>query len=238
MKIILKSILCATFLLINSNWLNAQQPKASETLAKVGEYYKSAKTYNLEVEYNMYRGYTGNNKTESYKSTVYKNGGVTQMKVFNSEILQFPEAQITINNQDKTIVYRQGAVNTLQESPIDMSTFLKLYDEVSAKIEGNTIVHELVLKQQINVSIPYNRIKIYIDRDNYTLKKQELFLSIKVPFIDDNGESTDDEGRMEIVFKPNPEAIKRTPKLQDYVKRDSNKKLQLAKAYTNYTLIK
>ncbi|MFI0428879.1 hypothetical protein [Mariniflexile sp. HMF6888] len=230
-----KNLVCLGLLVVGVLPMKAQQLKASETLAKVEAFYKTTKVFNLDVEYAMYKGYTGTHLTESYKGSMYKNGAVTQIKILGSEILQFPKAQLTLNEENKTMVYSPITEKTLQKSPLDMSSFLKFYKEVSSEVSGNTIIYELVVKNK-QLPIPYNKIILHVNKDNYSIKKQVLYLSTKVPFVDENGEDTEDVGRMVITFKTNPTVVK-VPKLQDYVILESNKKPRLVKAYTSYNLI-
>lgn len=215
---------------------NAQQPTAVETLAKVETYYKTAKALNINVEYAMYMGHTGTYLTELYKGNIYKNNAVTQLKVLGSEVLQFSDVQITINNEDKTLIYNVSSNNGLSKSPLDTSAFLNFYREVSTQVSGNTIIHELVLKNR-QIPIPYNKIVIHLNKNDYSLKKQILYLSKKMPFVNKEGENIEDVGRMEITFQSNPVTHIKAPELQDYVVLEANKKPRLSKAYTSYTII-
>lgn len=235
MKIRIKKLVCIGVLMVSGLAINAQEIKASELLKKVETHYKNTKTFNLDVEYAMYKGYTGTHRTESYMGSMYKNNEVTQIKVLGSEIVQFPKAQLTINNDYKTVTYNEITDKTLQQSPLDISAFLNFYKVVSTEVSGSTIIQELVVKNS-QLPIPYNKIILHINKQDYSIKKQVLYLATKVPFIDDEGKSSQDVGRMVITFKtkPMPEDI---PELQDYVILGANDKLRLAKAYTTYNII-
>ncbi|MDO5981449.1 hypothetical protein [Flavivirga spongiicola] len=227
--------LSLVLLFLGSLEIQAQQPTAAESLAKVETYYKTAKTFNLQVKYNMYKGHTGNHLTESYEGTMTKNGAVSQIKILGSEIIQFPNAQLTINKANKTLVYNEISGKGLKKSPLDVSTFLNYYKETSTKVSGNMLVHEMVLKNN-QMPIPYNKIVIYINKANHQLVKQELYLSTKVPFVDDNGKDTEDVARMEISFKHNKKTMAKAPRLKDYVLLEPNKKVRPTQAYAAYTI--
>ncbi|WP_428741887.1 hypothetical protein [Tenacibaculum sp.] len=230
-----KNSIYISLLLVCSMTVTAQQPTVAKTLEKVEAYYKTTKTFNLEVEYAMYRGYTGSYQTESYKGSMYKNGDVTQIKILGSEILQFPKVQLTINDENKTLVYNPITDKSMQKSLLDIASFLKFYKEASTKVSGNTIIHELVVKNT-QLPIPYNKIILHVNKNNYSIQKQILYLSTKVPFVDEAGKDIEDVGRMVITFKTSPVSIK-APQLQDYVVLEPNKKPHLAKAYAAYTII-
>lgn len=231
----MKNILNIILLLILTVTVKAQQQSVNETLKKVEKYYKNIKTFNLDLEYAMYKGYDGNKLTESYKGNIYKNDNITRLKILGSEILQFPKAQLTIIEENKTIIYKPINDNKLNNSPLDISSFLKYYNEVSSDVNNNTIIHELVLKNN-QLPVPYNKILLHINKEDYSIKKQVLYLSTKVPFVDENGENSEDVGRMVITFKTSLSPIK-TPKLQDYLVLESNKKIRLVKAYSSYSII-
>lgn len=213
-----------------------QMPSASTTIQKVDTYYRSLMEFDLEMEYRMYKGYTGNHLTESYKGTIYKSKDATHIKILGSEIIQFPEKQITINKESRTLVYSSSSGAVLQNSPMEISTFLNYYNETGSIIKGNSIIHEMVLKD-IQLQIPYNKVIIYVNKDTYQIEKQVLYFTSKVPFIDGNGKEVLDSARMEISFKQSAKVNKKIPKLEDYVVLKANNEVRLAKAYTTYTMI-
>ncbi|WP_346882328.1 hypothetical protein [uncultured Algibacter sp.] len=233
----IKHFINVLFLIVSCTSIYGQQPTALETLSKVEAYYKTIKNFDFDVEYKMYRGYTGNHLTESYKGTMYKNGNVLQVIILGSEVLQFPEAKIIINDKNKTISYSKLMQNGTQQTPVDISLFLKFYKESTTSFVGNTLIHEMILKNN-TINMPYNRVIMYINKNTYALEKQVLFLTTKVPFNGEKGKK-DDAARMEISFKQKPkQKPKPKPlKLKDYVLIGINNKISLSKAYSTYTLI-
>ncbi|MEP1490173.1 MAG: hypothetical protein ABJK28_17270 [Algibacter sp.] len=216
--------------------LYAQKPTASQTLTKIESYYKSLSEFNFEVEYKMYKGYEGNHITESYKGTMYKNGDVSQIKILGSEIIQFSDTQLTITNDNKTLIYNKISEDVIHKSPMDVSSFLKFYKETNTEIKGNVLIHEMVIKNA-QIPMPYNKIKVYVNKETSEIERQVLYLATKVPFVDENGKEAPDVGRMEISFKKNPKSVSKVPELNDYVILDSQNNVRLAKAFTAYTII-
>ena len=224
------------FLLIGNQVVFAQQTKALEVLSNVEAYYKTKEVIDLEVEYKMYRGYTGDNLTESYTGFLYKNGEVLQMKILGSEIVQFPQAQITIDQENKTLYYNKVTDDKPQNSPLDMSAFLTFYKEGSTRITGNNIIIELI-KKNAKIPISYNKIILTVNKESYALEKQELYLATKVPFVDNEGNDMEDVGRIKVTFKTNPTPANKKLKLEDYVVLERNNKVLLAKPYKEYSII-
>ena len=234
MKRNIKYLAGITFLLIGMS-IYAQPPSALEAFTKIENYYKTVKKFNFQIEYKMFRGYSGNEVTESYKGSIYRYGDISQIKILGSEILQFPEAQLTINSENKTIRYNKISKDVIQKSPVDVSTFLKFYKETSAKISGNILIYEMVLKNA-QIPIPYNKIIIHVNKDTFEIEKQIFYFATKVPFVDESGDETLDSARMEISFKQNSFTTQKVPKLNDYVFVEGNN-VRLAKAYQTYTII-
>lgn len=214
----------------------AQELSAVETLKKVETYYKNVAILDIEMEYKMFRGVTGNNITESYKGTMYKYGDISKVDILGSEIVQLPEAKIIVNNDNKTVMYSKAKSGTITGSPVDMSSFLKFYKGTSTRLQGNTIILEMT-QTNVHIPLPYNKIILYIDKTTYQIKRQELYLSTKVPFVDENGKGVPDSARMEISFKPNPKPVNKVPQLKDYVLIGSNNTIKLSNNYANYTIL-
>lgn len=215
----------------------AQEITALKTFNKIESYYKAVNILDIEMEYKMFRGHTGTTPTESYKGTMYKNEGVSRVNILGSEIIDLPEAKLIVNKEAKTITYNKKSNKETQKSPVDVSMFLKFYKEASTKISDHIIIHEMVLKKDIQMAMPYSKIVIYVDKNSYQIQKQELYLSTKVPFINKNGKEAVDFARMEIKFKTNPNPLKKVPKLKDYVRIDTNKKVHLSQNYSAYKII-
>lgn len=235
-KLFLKYIIVSLILGSNSWSIHAQLPTAEATLAKVETYYKALETFHFDMVYNMYRGYSGENLTESYSGTVSKQGGVSQIQILGSEIIQFSNKQIVLNKADKTLTLRNVNAEAMQQSPMDISKFLKFYKASNTKVSGNYLVHEMVLKNS-NIPMPYSKIVVYVNKTNYSLEKQILYMATKMPFTDANGKQTPDAGRLEVTFKQNVSGNKPTPKLSDYLRCEPEDTCRLANNYKTYTLI-
>ena len=231
-----KHLLSIVFLLIGFTATNAQQLSTTEVFKKVATYYETLNTYNFEVAYRMYKGHTGKQLTESYKASMYKNGNVMQLELLGAVILQFPNTQLTINDEHKTLIYTKIPDGALTKSPFDISKFLNLYESVSTRLKGNTLILEMTLKNS-KIPMPYSKIIMHIDRMTYALKKQELFFSTKFAFVDKEGKKSEDVGRLEITFQSKSNPVNWNPKLEDYIVIKPNKKVNLANAYRLYTII-
>lgn len=219
------------FLLLCSVFSYGQQV---EVLEKINDYYSTNKHYNIEVSYKMYRGYTGENITESYTGNLYKDGNITSMEALNAEIWIFPNAQLTIDTANKSIYYTKTAIGAIQNSPIDTKTFSRFYKEKASETKGNTLRYEMVLKN-IQIPSPYSKIVLWVNATTYELEAQELFFANKLPFVDEAGNRVNDYGRLKILFQSSKNA-KQTLKLSDIITIKNNT-VQLASRFNSFTLI-
>jgi hypothetical protein len=236
MNKIVISILNLIVLVATHGMLPAQQKEVTEILIQVDAHYKAQNVIDLEMEYKMFKGHDGKQPTEAYKGSIYKNGEVTQVKILGSEVLYFPLAQITISKENKTLFYNKIEQPSQQNLPMDTASFLKFYEAVSLNYDGNTVVIEME-KKSIPLPIPYSKITLYVDKENYAIEKEVMYLATKVPFVDDNGKDVEALGRIEVTFNSIPDPINRVLKLEDYVVLGPNNRVGLAKAFKDYTIL-
>ncbi|QXP58413.1 hypothetical protein [Olleya sp. HaHaR_3_96] len=229
-----KNVLCL-FLFIGLVKLSQAQD-FSEVFQKVNNYYKTTNYYNIETTYTMYRGYTGKIITESYKGHMYKKKEVTGVTILGSEIITFPEGQITITDKSKSIIYINREKIALKNSIIDTHKLTKFYKQIAFKEDDNIAQYQFLLKNEVK-NLPYNKLVFYINKSDNSILKQELFFTSKLPFTNKKGEREYDFGRMVIVYKVSNKLHKNSIKIEDYLIIDSNNKVSLTKAYKDYQLI-
>jgi len=213
--------------------LSAQ--KLGAVLENVNNYYKTAKSYNVKTTYTMYRGYTGNAITESYKGTMYKKDGVKVVTALGAEVITFANAQITVNDTNKTLVYIKTTTNSIKKNVIDVVNLSKFYDQTAIKEEGHILIYELSLKKKA-LNIPYNKLIFHVNKNDFSLIKQEYFFTSKLPFTNEKGERVHDLARMEIRYDSNTKPLRKNIKIEDYLVINSDNKVSLSKAYKNYQL--
>lgn len=228
-----KNIICVLICTVFVNTLSAQDFGA--VLEKVNNYYKTASTYNTQTTYTMYRGYTGNTVTESYKGTMYKKGDVKGVTALGAEVITFANAQITVNDTNKTLVYIKTATNSMKKNVIDVVNLSKFYDQTAMKEKGAILIFELSLKKKA-LNVPYNKLIFHVNKTDFSLVKQEYFFTSKLPFTNEKGEREHDLGRMEIRYNANSKPLKNM-RIEDYLVIHPNNKVSLSKTYKNYQFI-
>jgi len=216
----------------------AQNEKTKDLLKKVQQAYENTKQYQIAVTYNMHRGFSGNNITESYQGTMVKNGKFSQFKALNSEIIQFPRIQLTIDHTEKVARYaktEKGA--TVPNSPLDVANFLKFYDKTIVTEREGILVCEMVATK-VNMQNPYAKVVLHVDKKTYRIEKQELFFTAMIPFVESDGKTRKmDVGRLVILmdFKETEEQAEPTP--NDFIVLSGKDDISLTEQYQGYRLI-
>lgn len=215
---------------------NAQTKSANDAvsiLKTLQKKYDINSEYDLKMTYTMYRGLTGGTITEQYSGSLYKDKEVFMMKALDFELLQFKEGQIRIDHKSKKIQYSNELAPL--ENPTDLSKLLQIYKPVSLTEKNGIYKLDLELKS-IQLSVPFRKITLLIDKQKNTLIKQILFLSNKLPFVTKEGKEEHDFARVEIDLSENKEKrnIARK-KITDFIVKAGNQ-IKLSSKYKNYTL--
>ena len=197
----LKNIMVLNTLFFWNTVAIGQVAGVDQVLTKVATLYKDTPSYAMEMEYTMFRGLTGENITESYSGAVTKISGVYHYSIMGAEIIQWPTEKIVIDSNQKMMVYsKEIATDPTTSIPGDISNLLHYYKENAARIEGDHLICELVAKNSVN-PLPYGKIIITANKDNYNLIQQELFFSRQLPFKDGDA-MVADFGRLQINMSP------------------------------------
>ncbi len=231
------SIAIVLILMCTSVSIHAQHTDARKILENVALFYKNTAQYQIDVTYNMHRGFTGNDITESYTGEMVKNGDFSKFKVLNSEIIYFSDDQLTILHGDKTIAYSKKADTPASSSPVEIDGFLKLYDQTAITEKNGQLICEMV-SSKYNPNNPYGKVILYINKDEYYIEKQELFFAETIPFVDKKtNERKSDVGRLVILLKQNSLEDQTTVTLEDYFTFSSDKKVILSAKFSEYNFI-
>ncbi len=214
-----------------------QNHQVKEVLKKITQFYTSANHYQIDIVYNMHRGLSGNTITESYQGKMIKKGDFTKIEALGSKILHFSKARLIVDSNKKVITYNSLSGNTLNNTPVDVGAFLKYYDQSQIIDKGTILLCEMISTRK-NFQLPYGKVILHIDKENYSVVKQELYFSNLIPFLNkEDNIQEQDYGRLIILLSHNLNTIPEVPKLKDYIKIETNNGLVLQDAYTQYRLI-
>lgn len=233
----LKYIFSFVLVIVMITSVSAQKMQVKDVLKKVTAFYTNADQYQIDITYKMHRGLSGNNITESYKGSMIKKGSYTKMEALGSQVFQFSKTHLVVDHNQKVIAYNKLNTNGLSNSPLDVSDFLKYYDESQIIDEGNMLVCEMVSTRK-NFQLPYGKVVLYINKDNYSVAKQELYFSNLIPFKNkENNTQEQDYGRLVILLNHHFDNEIAIAELKDYIIIGSNNRPLLQKKYAAYKLL-
>ncbi|QKX04212.1 hypothetical protein HN014_04570 [Aquimarina sp. TRL1] len=215
---------------------HSQNTGVKELLNKALAFYQSEEQYQVDMTYTMYQGLTGSKATESYQGSIIKNKAVSQIKMLNTDILQFPEGQLTINHTEKTVVYTIPEISSIERQVVQLNTLMKNYTQGKTTEKGDVILCELTADSQSNQN-PYSRVILHINKNTYRLEKQELFFSRLIPFVGDRGVKKLDHGRLIITFEYSEGVLSEGIDIKDYIVLKSSEDVFLTGDYQEYRLI-
>ncbi len=212
--------------------VTAQNPRALEVLSKVTDLYKTKPNYQIQFEFNFKRG-TALKSAYAYKGILEKREGITKLSLLDTEVLSFPQAHLTINHTNKTILFRKST-KAIVGSPVDISTFLEYFEIKAFKAVQTQWICELKVMSKDHQT-PYHKVVLYIDKESYTLEKQELFFANKMPFQTEEGTTIYDKAQLDILCKhsTNATALK-AETLGRYISFSNKKDCLPSKHYKDY----
>ncbi len=169
-----------------------------EVFQKVKETYESKSKYAFNVKYELFKDHQTIEVTEFYTGKVIKDQGELYSKIKNTEFIQLNEAYLKINHDEKAMLYTEQALNEQTHQLVDLTAFLSYFEKTSVSLNKDIYICELTSK---NISLlPYSKVVTYINADDFTIKKQLLYLLNPSVFKESNGKSVTSNPRLEITF--------------------------------------
>nr|WP_299384836.1 hypothetical protein [Allomuricauda sp.] len=219
--------------------LGASAQSVEEVLNKVTQFYKSTSNYSVEMEFSMLRGLSGNKITESYTASMERNGDYLKNEISGTSVFVFPEGQIIMDNNTKKITYSKAVNLANLTATFDMGLFLQHYKKSQLLDKGNHWICEMVTTHRNFSQLPYSKIELHINKEDYSISKQVLYFANLVPFHNKQSKTTEqDYGRMMIQLSHDFDAKVERREMSDFVTVLPNKELRLQAAYNNYQLVK
>jgi hypothetical protein len=204
-----------------------------ELFSKSQKFYESKTAYQMELEYVMYKSSTENEQLEYYKSRVIKNGNDFYTKIHNTEFIEVASKSLKINHDEHAVLLakREFKVNSIGviDNILKLLPKFKSYSVVETN-EGfrcQFIAHEVT-------QLPFAKAIISFNKD-YSLKKQVLYLSNALPYVENN-KNVFKSPRLEInVSGVKDYVVDEKLKLSTYLK--NNNKNLLSDKFSKYQLI-
>jgi len=147
---------------------------------KINANYSNLKSFELTLNYKLFKGYSGVDLRDEYQSVLRMDGKNSHRKLYQDEIVTTPEHTLVLNHNLRTIQImppvEEGVFDLDVQSSIDQCQDIRV-----EKIAGGEQI-QLILKKESTVD--YARIDVEID-ENYWVSKITLYYSNQMNFSQD-----------------------------------------------------
>lgn len=173
-------------------------PKVENVIQKVSQTYTSSPTYMFDMKYELYQDKETLKVEESYLGKVIRNHNNYYSKIHHTEFVQFEDSNVKINHDEKAILYLKDSLKTTKTVFSDIVSLIGQFKDVSIRQNNEVFICEFIAKDVTLLS--YSKVVLYINKNDYTIQKQVMYLSNAMVFKDQNGNQTVSNPRLEISF--------------------------------------
>jgi len=161
-------------------------PLRAQTLSEIiqgAQNYTANNDFKVAITYQLFKGVDGNNIIEEYKGMYAKNKDSYYSKIKNTEIVYTPTFYVKVNHDQKAMVFVNNQVNKEQKnSLVDLDAILKNFENIKIIDKGSYWQCEMVAIEYSQS--PFSKIIMDINKKNYAIKKQVLYLTNMIDFSD------------------------------------------------------
>jgi len=178
------------FVIVFSVTLSSHAQDTSEATAKkvANLLDKSQNVYTKHANYSVttnYKSYGAHNDTEvlqEYNGYMLKQGNTNYLGISNTAFLSTGQHMLKVYGNEKVIEYLDQPDNTiLNKSPLQLQQLLKYYKYKDITDNGTHYI--CTLQTSYITQMPYGKIVIHINKKDYTITKQILYLLTRLPYI-------------------------------------------------------
>lgn len=205
-----------------------------EYLEKINANYKSLGSFELVLNYQLYKGHTGSEIKDKYESVFRVNGKKSHRKVYADEIITGEETSLVLNHELKTIQILPGLKDELFDQ--DITSSLAQCQDI--KVKGTSEGTFLSITFKNFSTVQYARIDLLIDAD-FWVKHMTLFYATQINFSHDYFHPDMDYPRLEIDYtklKKNWKDEQGLTNLANYVTKEGGF-YKPSPLYQNYEII-
>lgn len=225
-------LLAAAFMQGQGTKLTAIQVVKKATLEMSKQDYLS-----YETKYTLYLDYKTTHVHEQYFGRILKKNNVNYFKIKNTEFVSFQNYGLKINHDEKALIVEKKT-NESNDSPLSIENYLKGYD--SKLIQSNPLYFICEFTPSKLTQIMMSKVVLYIKKTDYSIAKQELFLSENMESKDAKGKTIYTTPRLEIVLSPKAKDEKRDTPLvtKDNYFTEKKNEILISKRLAAYQLFK
>lgn len=192
-------------------------------LKKSKDYYDKQKVFKFNTAYDLFAG-NSKKAIESYKGVFIKDDKNFYSKIGQTEIIVIKGNTIKIDNESKLIQYfKEEATN--ENIVYDLVKYCNNFGTFDLKSTDNYWI--CTLNSREVTFVPYSKVVIYLDKKNYSIVKQELFLISTITTKDVKGKDVYSYPKLQITFS----AFELKKQNEDYFKINYYIELKKGKYY-------
>ncbi|WP_299254018.1 hypothetical protein [uncultured Aquimarina sp.] len=189
---------CSFFLFGIVNAQDSDLDKAKVIIQKVKDAYEKQSQYNVNVDYTLYDGYEGSSVLESYAGVMVRNNENFYSKIHHTESLQTEKHYVRINHDEKAVMFGMMKAKDKKMAGLNLEILFQNFDSAIIKEKGS--VYKIEMMAPPVSQSPYGKAFLIINKNDYSIKKQTLFFSSKIPVKNPNGGERLTNPRLEVVF--------------------------------------
>lgn len=167
-------------------------------LKKVQEVYNTNNSISLSVNYTLFKNEVSIHTEESFDGLIVKDRQNYYSKINNTEFIQLSDNYVKINHDEKAMLYAKGTSNSDSSSPLNISGFINFFKTADVTETSDLFVCELISKDI--TMLPYSKVVLHINKKDYSIKKQILYLIKPMSFANNDNEKEISNPRLEITF--------------------------------------
>ena len=145
---------------------------------------------------------------------------------------------LKLNEEQKAMIVTKTTSTFNQQIPIDNRELLKQFTSYKL-IDKKDFWLCVFIAHQVT-QLPYSRVEVEVDKNNFNILRQTLFFSAKVPYLDKDDKEIFDNPKLEIIMINYSDSITNEEKLNTSIKKyitTNKEKITGKNQYKDYTII-
>lgn len=189
------------FIFLSFNIAQSQQSdkkKITDIFNKTGQKYNTTDTYQTSMKYNLYPTYASKLSSEFYNGIAIKKGNEFYSKIGETEFVNLNKYHIKIDNESKLIQYSVSESKKIENNELNVADYLNKFK--TFELSNNNEDWICTMTTPAFSFIPYTKVVVYINKKDYTISKQILYLITMHSYKTKDGIVKEDYPRIEILF--------------------------------------
>lgn len=201
MKSIVK-IFCVLLILLSVSSLRGQNTTAKaqivEICKKARGKYDNTKAFSFNTVYKLYSNYTTKSVTTQYNGAAAKRGNTYYAKINNTEFVKWSDLYLKIDNDLKLMQVDKTGEEATDIEIYDLTKMMANFKDFD--LTSNSTSWICTLTAPKITFVPYSKVIIHINKADYTISKQILYLLQQTSYKDKKGKKVYSYPRVEVTF--------------------------------------